>query len=105
MKRTMSEIPRNPENLCIHEQIVPFTGGMPNKVVIKPKPYPVGLKLFCLVDPSGTILNFIPYTGARTFEGKLAAKPQGEAAVRMFKKDARFIWTVFQWPGSSQVSS
>ena len=81
IKHAMAEVPRNPENLCIDEQIVPFTGGMPNKVVIKSKPHPVGLKLYCLADPSGTILSFIPYTGAKTFEGELASKPQGEAAV------------------------
>ena len=80
MRSAMMHLPRNPENLCIDEQIIPFTGGMPNKV-IKTQPHPVGLKLYCLAEPSGTILNFIPYCGKQTFGEEMSPKPQGEAAV------------------------
>ena len=65
-KRVKLETPRNPETFCIDEQIVPLTGGMPYKVVIKYKPYPVGPKLFCLADLPGAILSFIHYIAART---------------------------------------
>ena len=46
VKHAMLEILQNAENLCVVERNIPFTGGMPNKIVIKSKPRPVGLKQF-----------------------------------------------------------
>ena len=81
VRSAMLSVPVPPDNVCIDEQIIPFTGGMPNKVVIKTKPHPVGLKMFCLAAPSGTILNFVPYCGSRTFSKQFEEMPQGQAAV------------------------
>ena len=77
----MQKIPCPPDHCCVDEQIIPFSGGMLNKVVIKSKPQPVGLKLFCLSHPSGTMLNFLPYVGSKTFDVNMSNMPQGEAAV------------------------
>ena len=49
-----------PDQCCVDEQIIHFSGGMPNKDVIKSKPHPLGLKLFCLSHASGNILNLVP---------------------------------------------
>ena len=81
VRKCMEQIPCPPDSICVDEQIIPFTGGMPNKVVIKTKPHPVGLKLYCSATPSGTILNFLAYCGSKTFDEEYAGKPQGESAV------------------------
>ena len=81
VRAAMQKLPRNPENVCIDEQIVPFSGGMPNKVVIKSELHPFGLKLYCLADPSGTVLDFVAYSGKTTITGEMVQRPQGEPAV------------------------
>lgn len=54
------------EQLCVDEQIVPFTGHLSIKQYIKGKPCPWGVKIFVLCGKSGLAYDLIPYQGKTT---------------------------------------
>lgn len=54
------EIPLEKE-LCVDEQIVPFTGKHSAKQYVKGKPCPWGIKLFFLCGKNGRAYDFIIY--------------------------------------------
>ncbi|XP_033113148.1 uncharacterized protein LOC117113820 [Anneissia japonica] len=59
------ELPRE-EYCAVDEQMIPFTGRVPTKQVIKSKPNPVGIKNFVLCGKSGRALDFEFYQGKGT---------------------------------------
>ncbi|XP_033124673.1 piggyBac transposable element-derived protein 3-like [Anneissia japonica] len=59
------ELPRE-EYCAVDEQMIPFTGRVPAKQVIKSKPNPVGIKNFVLCGKSGRALDFEFYQGKGT---------------------------------------
>ena len=54
------------KQLCIDEQIVPFTGKLNVKQYIKGKPCPWGIKIFVLCGKSGLAYDFLLYQGSTT---------------------------------------
>jgi len=54
------------EEICVDEQMVPFTGTHNVKQYIKGKPHPWGVKLFVLCGKSGIAYDFLIYQGSRT---------------------------------------
>lgn len=54
------------ENLCIDEQMVPFTGNLNIKQYVKGKSYPWGIKNYCLCGKSGITYDFLFYQAKET---------------------------------------
>ncbi|KAJ8929164.1 hypothetical protein NQ314_018188 [Rhamnusium bicolor] len=54
------------ENLCIDEQMIPFTGNLNMKQYVKGKPYPWGIKNFYLWGQTGLAYDFILYQRKKT---------------------------------------
>ena len=65
LKIKFKQIPRT-ENLCIDEQMIPFTRKSALKQYIPKKPYKRGLKLFFPCDVTGIVYGFVAYTGKIT---------------------------------------
>lgn len=53
-------------NLCIDEQIVPFSGRLSIKQYVKGKPTPWGIKIFVLCERCGTAYEFLIYQKSST---------------------------------------
>ncbi|KAG5894515.1 hypothetical protein JTB14_026898 [Gonioctena quinquepunctata] len=68
------------EELCVDEQIVPFTGTSAIKQYVKGKPCPWGLKLFILCGKSGYAYDFIFYPGKTTGLNGNNLKKYGQGA-------------------------
>ena len=71
---------RQEENLCIDEQIIPFTGNLSIKQYIKGKPCPWGIKNFVLCGKSGLAYDFIVYQGKSTGLDESNIKNYGQGA-------------------------
>ncbi|KAG5899650.1 hypothetical protein JTB14_036022 [Gonioctena quinquepunctata] len=68
------------EELCVDEQIVPFTGTFAIKQYVTGKPCPWGLKLFILCGKSGYAYDFIFYQGKTTGLNENNLKNYGQGA-------------------------
>ncbi|KAG5877019.1 hypothetical protein JTB14_011938 [Gonioctena quinquepunctata] len=68
------------EELCVDEQIVPFTGTFAIKQYVIGKPCPWGLKLFILCGKSGYAYDFIFYQGKTTGLNENNLKKYGQGA-------------------------
>ena len=63
VRKACLQLPRE-EFSSIDEQMIPFTGRMPAKQVMKSKPTPVGIKNWVMCGKSGRVLDFEIYQGA-----------------------------------------
>lgn len=54
------------KEVCIDEQMVPFTGNLNIKQYMKGKPNPWGVKIFALCGKSGQLYDFFVYQGSTT---------------------------------------
>lgn len=54
------------ENICVDEQMIPFTGQICIKQYVKGKPCPWGIKVFVLCGKSGQAYDFLVYQGQST---------------------------------------
>jgi len=68
------------EEICVDEQMVPFTGTLNVKQYIKGKPHPWGVKLFVLCGKSGIAYDFLIYQGSRTELSPESMKRFGQGA-------------------------
>lgn len=55
------------QNICVDEQLSPFSGTCGLKQYVPNKPNPVGLKVFVFANPNGIICDFIIYQGKTSF--------------------------------------
>lgn len=70
------------QHISIDEMIMPFSGSCGIKQYCPNKPNPVGLKLFVLANPDGTVCDFTVYQGKTTYpEENAAGFGLGESAV------------------------
>jgi hypothetical protein len=53
-------------NMCIDEQMIPFSGAVAIRQYVPRKPYPIGIKILILAGSSGLVLDLEMYQGAST---------------------------------------
>lgn len=68
------------QNLCVDEQMIPFTGAVNFKQYVKGKPCPWGIKVFVLCGKSGQAYDFLFYQGKTTPLDKSNVDTFGQAA-------------------------
>ena len=68
-------------HISVDEMIIPFTGTCGFKQYIRGKPNPVGIKLFVLANPNGTVCDFLAYQGETTFSEEFRKYTLGTAAI------------------------
>lgn len=57
--------PLRPAELCIDEQMIPFSGKCKMKQFVRGNPNPVGLKDFILADKNGIVYDLYLYQETR----------------------------------------
>lgn len=77
------------QDLCVDEQMVPFTGNLSILQYVKGKPCPWGIKIFMLCGKSGLVHDFVIYQGATTEFDKHILGKFGLGATAVLKLSER----------------
>lgn len=73
-------------NLCVDEQMVPFTGNLSIKQYVRGKPYPWGIEIFVLSGQTGWVYDFLVYQGSTTETNKEMLAKFGLGAAIVLKQ-------------------
>lgn len=73
-------------HISVDEMMVPFQGNCGLKQYIRGKPNPVGIKVFVLANPDGTVCDFVCYQGKTTFPEEFSGHGVSNASVLMLTR-------------------